>query len=167
MLTRTWLPAALIIGLSIVMCPSAHAADKDKKKVVCAPGTEMYGAPPPHGANIWCRQPMPDGTFIRQGMYASYNRSGKVRVQGAYYNNKPHGVWEKYDRDGHKVATTVYYDGTPTQRYRYDENGKPVDLSRVEDVHKKRDEARKKQRELNDWRHGKTYIPRSWAADSH
>lgn len=123
----------------------------------------MYGAPPPHGANVWCRQPQSDGSFIRQGMYASYNRNGNVRVQGAYFNDKPHGVWEKYDRDGHKVATTVYYDGNPVRRFRYDDSGKPVDMSHVEDTHKKRDEARRKQRELSDWRRGKAYIPKSWA----
>ena len=163
MVARRLTLACIMAVLSLCSLNSAQAADGQKKKLVCAPGTEMYGAPPPHGANIWCRQPQADGTFIRQGMYASYNRNGKVRVQGTYYNDKPHGVWEKYDRDGHKVATTVYYDGNAVRRFRYDENGKPVGLSRVDDSHKKREEARKKQRELNDWRHGKAYIPKNWA----
>ncbi len=153
--------AALLLSCGLLALP-AYAADKPKR-FVCAPGTEQYGAPPPHGTNLWCRQPLPDGSFVRQGMYASFNRNGRMRIQGGYYNNKPHGVWNKYDRDGRRVATTVYYDGQAMQRFRYDENGKPVDLAKTDEVHKKRDESRKKQRGLNDWRNGKEYIPRSWS----
>ena len=130
---------------------TAHASNSDEKKfkAKCPGGTEAFGAPPPNGKQIWCRQAVPGG-FIRQGNYTAFNRNGSKRVDGLFINNKKNGKWVTYDRFGNKVRETVYQDDKEVGETRYDSKGKPIaEAARTNSHDKKKQKAN-----LTDWSGG-------------
>jgi hypothetical protein len=79
----------------------------------CPPGTELAGAAPPVGVEVWCSRPMPDGTKVRSGPSLSWHGNGQKQSQGAYLQDKREGPWLYW-----------YPTGTPERQGSYS-NGKP------------------------------------------
>lgn len=143
---RNLLVGFVVFGALFAVTEPAHAGS-EKYRHLCPPGTEPFGAPPPEGKRLWCRQPVKGGGYIRQGKYAAFHPNGRKRVDGNYEGNKQHGTWTAYDRNGHKVSESVFYDGREIKKVKYDRAGKPVEV----DPNAKRKEHARTRKQLNDW----------------
>ena len=139
---------AAVLGALLTATP-AHASDDGAKKYrhLCPPGTEPFGAPPPEGKRLWCRQPTRDGTYRRQGKYTAFHPNGKKRTDGNFERDKAHGIWVNYDRNGQKTSESIYWDGKEIKKTRYDRMGTKIE----EDPKEKRKELAAKKKNLTDW----------------
>src|SRR5262245_14970726 len=134
------------VPLLVILVLAAPALAEQQRKQKCPAGTEAFGAPPPNGKQIWCRQPVPGG-FVRQGTYSAFHRNGQKRTDGNYDHNKRHGKWTSFDREGNKVKEEYFYDDKKYKEVRFDKNGKPFDY----DPKKLRAQRKKAKQDLNDW----------------
>lgn len=114
----------------------------------CPEGTEKFGAPPPLGTKIYCRQPMRNG-MKKHGAFVSWFQNGQKKMEGEYHHDAKNGDWTYYHRNGKEKYSEKWNNGQRISRIRIDRSGKPV-------IEPDRRLLRKKRREAESWRYGRS-----------
>jgi len=73
-----------------VTAPSLPVGHPDLK---CPPGTRPAGHAPPHGYEVWCEQPLPDGSAQREGPSIAWHGNEQRKAEGSYVAGKQNGPW--------------------------------------------------------------------------
>ena len=110
----------------IKRAPKPEIDKKKRYKHACPPGTEPHGAGPPHGDRIYCRQPVPGGSYRAHGAAVKWYGNGKKRHEGEFVRGKRHGVWTAYQRDGRKKSIQIFYNGKQREHVKFDADGNAV-----------------------------------------
>lgn len=74
--------------------------------LICPPGCEMKGAPPPDGDQVWFE----DASGVRQGPFVRWEEGGN-RYEGSYLNGENFGPFVRYFRDNSVFESGTYENG--------------------------------------------------------
>jgi hypothetical protein len=95
------------IGLSAMM---ALAAGCRPNKIICPPGAQLMGQPPPQGQEIWCEKNV-DGKPVKDGIFILFRDNGHRMIEGYYKDGKQNGKWTLWYENGQKKSIDHYKDG--------------------------------------------------------
>lgn len=99
----------LALGLTLAGCKTVA------KKVAAVPrscpdGSELKGAPPPEGTEIWCEKEV-GGVPVKDGIFVTYNLNGDRMLEGYYHEGKQSGEWTMWYNNGQRASVDHYKDG--------------------------------------------------------
>jgi hypothetical protein len=77
----------------------------------CPPGTELRGASPPAGFELWCVSTDPGRGSVKHGGYTSWHRNGQRAEAGEYRDGRREGVWTRWYPTGGKQTQARFRDG--------------------------------------------------------
>jgi hypothetical protein len=96
----------ILMGLALVLPVSlGWAEQKDEKALPCPPGTEHVLLKTPEElakkhyfpqAEEYCRKKLPDGTFVKHGLYILWGPNGERLEEGQYKDGKKDGFWRRW-----------------------------------------------------------------------
>ncbi len=81
-----------------------------RDKIVCPPGAQLMGQPPPQGQEIWCQKTV-NGKAVKDGIYILYHESGARMMEGYFKDGKQNGAWTMWYENGHKKSVDHYKSG--------------------------------------------------------
>jgi hypothetical protein len=96
---RAWWPSAAADEDATAKAPDA---------VVCAAGTRIAGARPPHGDALWCER---DPHGVKHGPYVAWHPNGNVAESGRYVDGQRQGVWTRFWHSGGRRAQVPFEGG--------------------------------------------------------
>ena len=108
----TWLLLAL--ALAADPPPAAEAA---KAPFDCPAGTELRGALPPEGFEVWCERMSEPPERRREGPWRSYYDDGRLAKAGAYRAGKLDGPFTEWHRNGRPARSGAYAGGEREGRF--------------------------------------------------
>ena len=59
----------------------------------CPAGTAPNGYAPPHGWEVWCEKPLPNGTSLREGPSLTWHANEQRKAEGSYADGRQNGPW--------------------------------------------------------------------------
>lgn len=107
---------AFLLVLALTACKPAPpvvavAAKPIHPDLVCPGGTIQAGKAPPLGAEVWCHQSLPNGTWIRHGAVIGFFSNEQRAFTGEYQNGKKSGNWQFFYPTGQLEKQGPYAGG--------------------------------------------------------
>lgn len=114
-----------LIGLvAILLVGPAWAA---KPAIKCPAGTELIGAAPPQGTEVYCQKRLDTGEFVKHGPYRSWAKAGVPLVVGEFDEGLETGEWTQFHGGIEVDGRWSDAKNQPKYKGRY-ESGKEVGL---------------------------------------
>ncbi|RYE85301.1 MAG: hypothetical protein EOO75_17120, partial [Myxococcales bacterium] len=75
----------------------------------CPDGTELRGAAPPKGRELFCARKGSAGS-VRQGPFRSWSAGNKLELEGSYSDGRMNGRWTLYHPNGQRESEGTFVD---------------------------------------------------------
>lgn len=95
----------------------ALALAAEPAPVACPAGTELRGAAPFDGYEVWCEGPDAFGRPRREGPARTWYDDGAVRTEERFREGQRDGAFVEYHRNGRKAREGAYARGQRTGRW--------------------------------------------------
>ena len=93
-----------------VMAIAMAAVGCRPNKIICPPGAQLMGQPPPQGQEIWCEKKV-DGKPVKDGIFLLFRDNGDRMIEGYFKDGKQTGKWTLWYENGRKKSIDHYKNG--------------------------------------------------------
>jgi antitoxin component YwqK of YwqJK toxin-antitoxin module len=77
----------------------------------CPRNTQIHGAPPPTGSEVYCASNAKDGGEVKTGPYRRWHTVDQLKESGDYRDDHKQGLWTEWDIFGNKINQGKYDKG--------------------------------------------------------
>ncbi|HVI76439.1 MAG TPA: hypothetical protein VM683_15750 [Anaeromyxobacteraceae bacterium] len=101
----------LVVALVFADASPAPAPEAAKAPFICPAGTELQGALPPDGFEVWCERTTELPERRREGPWRSYYDDGGLAKAGSFRAGKLDGPFTVWHRNGKPAQSGAYSEG--------------------------------------------------------